>query len=428
MSESGTEQLARWLQTSEGTHLEFKEARESFSFERLLKYCAALANERGGTLVLGVTDERPRNVVGTNAFPSLEKTQRKLFKKLRYRVDIEHIPHPDGRVLAFRVPPRPVGMPIPLDGAYWMRSGDSLVTMTADMLKRIFDEAGPDFSAELCEGATFDDLAPSAIEDFRARWLAKSGNDRLRQLPARQLLSDAEVVVDGGITNAALILFGNRAALGRHLAQAEVVLEYRSSEATGPAQKRWELREGFFCYYDELWRRVNERNDLQHFQDGLFVWDVHTFNEAVLRESILNAVSHRDYRLAGSVAISQYPRMIRVVSPGGLPAGITPDNILSRQFPRNRRIAETFAKCGLVERAGQGMNRIVEECIRESKARPDFSGTDDYQVSLTFDCTVSDPRFLRFLERVGAAHLVTFSTEDFVAVDTVYRGLDFPRA
>jgi ATP-dependent DNA helicase RecG len=292
MSESGTGRLAHWLQASEGEHLEFKEARESFSFERLLKHCAALANERGGTLVLGVTDKRPRKVVGTNAFGSLERTRRGLLEKLRYRVDVEEISHPDGRVLAFRVPSRPIGMPIPLDGAYWMRSGDSLATMTADMLKRVFDEAGPDFSAELCPGATLDDLAPDAVEDFRARWLAKSANDSLRKLPAEQLLSDAEVVVDGGLTYAALILFGNRAALGRYLAQAEVVLEYRSSEASGPAQKRWEFREGFFSYYDGLWTHVNEHNDLQHFQDRLFVWDLHTFNEAVLRESILNAVRY----------------------------------------------------------------------------------------------------------------------------------------
>ena len=50
---------------------------------------------------------------------------------------------------------------------------------------------------------------------------------------------------------------------------------------------------------------------------------------------------------------------------------------------RNRRIAEAFAKCGLVERSGQGANRMFEECIKRSKALPDFSGTDDFQL-MTF--------------------------------------------
>src|SRR5450759_4337273 len=109
---------------------------------------------------------------------------------------------------------------------------------------------------------------------------------------------------------------------------------------------------------------------------------VATFNEVVIREAILNAVSHRDYRLGGSVFIRQFARRIEIVSPGGFPPGITPENILFRQAPRNRRVAEVLAKCGLVERSGQGMNRIVENAIRESKRQPDFSGTDEYQVSL----------------------------------------------
>lgn len=59
------EQLLELLQAEEGEHLEFKEAKERYDFEKLAKYCAALANEGGGRVVLGVTDKRPRRVVGT---------------------------------------------------------------------------------------------------------------------------------------------------------------------------------------------------------------------------------------------------------------------------------------------------------------------------------------------------------------------------
>ena len=79
-----------------------------------------------------------------------------------------------------------------------------------------------------------------------------------------------------------------------------------------------------------------------------------TFNESVVREAILNAVSHRNYQLAGSVFIRQFPDRLVIESPGGLPNGISLDNILDRQIPRNRRIAEILALCGLVERSGQG--------------------------------------------------------------------------
>ena len=85
-------------------------------------------------------------------------------------------------------------------------------------------------------------------------------------------------------------------------------------------------------------------------------------------EAVLNAVSRRDYRLAGSVFVRQYPRRLEIVSPGGFPTGITQENFLWRQAPRNCLIAEVFAKCGLVERSGQAVNLMFEESIREGHA------------------------------------------------------------
>src|SRR5262249_38321348 len=193
---------------------------------------------------------------------------------------------------------------------------------------------------------------------------------------------------DGRLTYAALILFGSHRALGRFLSQSEVTFEYRSSDASGPAQARKDYRVGFFSFYDDLWNSINQRNDLQHYQDGLFVLDISTFSERPIREAILNAVSHRDYQLGSNVFVRQYPRRIEITSPGGLPYPITLENILDRHSPRNRRIADVFLKCGLVERSGQGMNMIFEESIRESKPLPDFTNTDRYQVSITLHGTM----------------------------------------
>jgi ATP-dependent DNA helicase RecG len=302
-----------------------------------------------------------------------------------------------------------------------MRSGEDLVPMTPDMLQRIFAESAPDFSAESCPSARLDDLDPAAIEVLRRLWQRKSPDQDIMTRPVEQLLADAELIVDGRMTYAALILLGKREALGRHLAQAEVVFEYRSNEVPGPAAERHEFRQGFLPVLDEIWRLINLRNDMQHFQQGFFVWDVPTFNERVVREAVLNAVSHRDYRHSGSVFIRQYPRRIEIVSPGGLPLGITPENILRRQNPRNRRIAEALGKCGLVERAGQGFDLICRECIRQSKALPDFTHTDAYSVWLTLHGEIQDPEFLRFLEEIGQERMATFSTDDFLVVDLVHR-------
>lgn len=420
------DQLKELLESKESEHLEFKEAKNSYEFEEVVKYCVALANERGGKFVLGVSDKVPRRIVGSHAFPDVDQTKANVSDRLHLRVNAQVIHHPDGRVVVFEVPSRPIGMPIQHKGAYWMRSGQNLVPMTPDQLKRILDEVGPDFSAEIAKNATFADLDPVAIARFREMWKRKSGNSALDNVMDVQLLTDAELLVGGAATYGALILFGTGNALGRHLAQSEVVFEYRSSEASVQFQQRKEFREGFFLFDDELWKTINLRNEVQHYQEGLFVWDIQTFNEKVIREAILNAVSHRDYRLPGSVFIRQYPSKIEIVSPGGFPLGITPENILLRQSPRNRRIAEAFARCGLVERSGQGADRMFEECIKESKPRPDFAGTDDYQVSLTLKGEVQNPRFLMFLQQVTLEGFGPFTTQDLLVLDAVQRDESVP--
>jgi len=413
--------LHAWMKDVEGERFEFKEAKQRYPFEKLAKYCCALANEDGGRIILGVTDRRPRRVVGTQAFSQIEDIRRSLMEQIPLRIAVFEIPDPDGRVLVLEIPPRPVGVPIKYHGVYWARQADSLVPMGEANLRRIFAEGGHDFSAEVCSEATRNDLDPSAVEEFRRRWIEKTKNDSLATLSQEQLLRDAELWTDEGLTYACLILFGTHKALGRHLAQSEVIFEYRSSEAAGPAQQREEYREGFFAFYDDLWSTINLRNDVQHYEEGLFVFDIPTFAERSVREAVLNAVSHRNYQLAGSVLIRQYARRLVVESPGGFPPGITPENILDRQSPRNRRLADAFAKCGLVERSGQGMNLMFEQSISQGKALPELSGSDEHYVMLTLNGEVKDHRFVRCLEKIAQETQVSFDTHDFLVLDLVHR-------
>ena len=141
------QQIDLWRKTaSEHQRLEFKEAKNQFDSQKLYEYCVAIANEEGGYLLLGIADKPPRSVVGTQAFPNPVETEEKVFQKLRFRVDIEEVNHPEGRVLVFSIPPRPKGTAYHLDGKYLMRSGSALVAMTEDRLRSIFAEREPDWN------------------------------------------------------------------------------------------------------------------------------------------------------------------------------------------------------------------------------------------------------------------------------------------
>jgi len=427
------DRLNQWLNATEGESIEFKRAANRFSFDELCQYGSALANEGGGLIILGVTDQRPRQVIGSKAFEQPERTRNGLNERLGLRTRVEVIAHPQGRVLVFTFPSHRMGIPTAdkKDGRAWMRDGDKLIPLTEECRRTIQAELGHDFSADPCPDATWDDLSPQAIDLFRKTWVARLQDSarekdqslaaRRASMPDRQLLEDVEATQGDRITYAAMVLFATRAGLRRHLANAEVIFEYRASDAAGPAHERENFQEGFFLYADRLWQLINKRNDVQTYQDGLYVHHIPTFAERPVRELLLNAISHRDYQLPGSVFIRQYPRRLVCESPGGFPPGINPENVIDRQAPRNRRIAEIFERCGLVERSGQGMDLMFSTAVREAKPLPSFDGTDAYQVVIALPGEIQDPRFVRFLEQVGRDRLDSFSTDDFLLLDLIRR-------
>jgi ATP-dependent DNA helicase RecG len=419
MPVTSPEQFEKFLSEPEGTRLEFKSARASYEFDKLVNYCVALANECGGTMILGVTDKRPRTVVGTSAFPEPGETEASLHRVFNHRIPVEEFFHEGKRVLLVHVPSRLPGTAWQHDGKYLKRAGDALVPMGDQELRAIFSETGPDFTAEIVPHASLADLQPEAIAEFRKRWQRKSGNARLASMPDAQILHDCSLLEGESITYAALILLGRPSAITRHLAQAEVIFEYRSAEAAGPAADREEYREPFLLFHDRLWTKINLRNDRQSFQQDFFRYDIPTFDETSIREALLNAICHRDYREGGSVFIRQYSRRLEVVSPGGFPPGVTQENIADQQNPRNRRLAEALNRCGFIERSGQGVNLMIEQAVRQTKPLPDFSRSAAHEVFLTLAGTVQNPAFLRFIERLGEDALASFQTLDFLALDAL---------
>jgi ATP-dependent DNA helicase RecG len=304
------------LTTCEDERCEFKAARRHFDFSRLADYCAALANEGGGILVLGVSDALPRRALGTQAFGGLQKTVADVTQQLRIKIAAVESTVDGKRVITFRVPGHPIGQPLAHNGRYLMRGGEGLVPMTTDQLKRIMDEAVSDYSATLAKGATLDDLHPDAIGSLRDLWARRSGDPSVASLPAEQMMEDLGLTIDGEPTVAALVLLARPESLMRLPAQAEVVFEYRSQPSSLRYQQRREFRQGFLLCHDDLWDAIDARNDVHQIQEGLLVRDIPMFSEKVVREAILNAIAHREHALAPGPSKPAYRRR-----PGEMRAG-----------------------------------------------------------------------------------------------------------
>ena len=372
----------------------------------ILGYVTALCNENGGTFVIGMEDSHPHRVVGTRqAMDALGDLEAGIYRDTGIRTNVydlfEDPIAKTGRVVVIEIPSRPAGKVYKFEDVPLMRVGEELRPMSDEQYRKILQEVEPDFSQQICEGATLDDLDDEAIRVMREKYATKQKNERFLALEKDQLLSDLDLVVDGGITNGAIILVGKESALKRLLPQAAVMLEYRNTEAQINFDNRIVYRKPFFRMIDELWHDINLRNGSFPVREGPYIFDVPYFNEDVVREAVNNAIAHRDYRSASETFVKLYPQSMTVLNAGGFPHGVTIENILTvPSTPRNRLLADVLSKTGIVERSGQGVDKIFYNTLIEGKPEPDYSKSDDFKVELTLQAAMKDRGFALFLESV----------------------------
>lgn len=397
-------------------HVEFKRCQQgNLSFngsdkqkpsdrrKRILGYVVALANANGGYLVLGMEDAFPHKVVGTSQCENaLGKLENEIYKALQIPVDAyELFDEQNNRVVVVEIPRHPVGKALRFEDVPLWRSGEELIPMPDKVLFSILQETDPDYSQAICEGVTIDDLDKEAIDILKEKYARKQNNPTFTSLSDRQALSDLKLIEGNKVTNAAVLLVGKAEIIQQNFPQAKVQHEFRTTEGQERFDKRLSFVAPFYILIDQLWKAVNDRNGSVPVQEGAYMFDIPFFNEEVIREVINNAFAHRDYRLASEIVIKQYPTKLSVISPGGFPIGVTLENILTvSSTPRNRLLADVLAATGIVERSGQGMDVIFRLTLSEGKQTPDYSKTNDYQVTAILSATVKDPGFALFIKSI----------------------------
>lgn len=369
----------------------------------ILGYVVALANANGGYLVLGMEDAFPHKVVGTSQCENaLGKLENEIYKALQIPVDAyELFDEQNNRVVVVEIPRHPVGKALRFEDVPLWRSGEELIPMPDKVLFSILQETDPDYSQAICEGVTIDDLDKEAIDILKEKYARKQNNPTFTSLSDRQALSDLKLIEGNKVTNAAVLLVGKAEIIQQNFPQAKVQHEFRTTEGQERFDKRLSFVAPFYILIDQLWKAVNDRNGSVPVQEGAYMFDIPFFNEEVIREVINNAFAHRDYRLASEIVIKQYPIKLSVISPGGFPIGVTLENILTvSSTPRNRLLADVLAATGIVERSGQGMDVIFRLTLSEGKQTPDYSKTNDYQVTAILSATVKDPGFALFIKSI----------------------------
>lgn len=395
-------------------HVEFKEAKHDYPFAGgkhsnpkdrrrcVLGYIVALANEKGGMLILGMADKLPHEVVGSDfAKDETGQLEDEIYKRLHIRVHCEELfDENNRRVLIIHVPSRPIGKALRFEGVPLMRVGESLREMDDQEYFSILQEQDPDFSARICSGLSIEDLSEDAVQNMRERLYAKRGKAEFLNKPIHQLLSDLQLSTEDGLNYAALILIGKPEAIRKHLPQNNVVVEYRVSENQLRYSARQEFCEPLFTGIDKIWAYLNQpaTNPLIHVNAFPQVLDAPSYTEETVREGILNSIQHRNFQMEGDILVRISPESLVISNTGGFPYGVNIGNILTvNSAPRSRRLAEVIEKAGLIERSGQGVDIMYANCISEGRNLPDYSSSDDFQVTLRIESAIINTHLRKFI-------------------------------
>lgn len=405
------EQKLRELQQNpENEVVEFKKAENSgLHPDTLGKYVSALSNEaniRGKVyawLVYGI-DNKTHQATGTN---------------VRYGANLKHviaeqttdnitirdffeITQDGKRVVMIQIPAAPLATVVRWKRVAYGRDGESLVPLSLEKEEMIRSQTGlSDWSSTVEENARIEDLDMYAISILKKKYATKQNNPHFLTLPEEQILNDLGLVTHRGITRAAILLVGKTEAIRRYMPHATIRLEYRNKEANIEFDHRIVYDDCFYLVIDRLWNDINARNSNIPIHEGPYIFNIPAFNESVIREAVCNAIAHREYKFASETLIKQYPHKITITNAGGFPLGVTRENLLTvSSTPRNRLLADVLSKTGVVERSGQGIDKIYHNTISEGKDAPDYSNSTAYSVELTVSAIIKHKAFALFIKSV----------------------------
>lgn len=383
-----TEQEVRQLvEAGESFTTEFKgEQREPLNDAELVEAVVCLANGDGGVVLVGVEDDgritgaRPRHEAGSTD-PDRVKALIANRTQPPVRTDVEVVQADGHAVLVIAIPdePRVIGT---TDARYVRRAlgGDGrpacIPFHAHEMLAHEIERGAVDYAAIEVREARWEDLDPLEFERLRRLIREGTGGDAaLAGLADIDIAKALGVATGNGggisIRVGALLLFGREDALRRHVPTHEVAFQALSGTSVEVNNFfRWPL----LRVADELGARFRARNREEEIEIGLLRVGVPEYPEASFREAVANALVHRDYTQRGAVHVQWLDDSLEISNPGGLPQGVTLDNLLvAPPRPRNPILADAFKRAGLVERTGRGVNRIFEGQLRYGRGAPDYT-------------------------------------------------------
>ena len=392
--------------------VEFKEAKQSFSFAELGEYFSALSNEANlnqqseGWLVFGVQD-KPRRIVGTiyrDDPQSLESLKQEVAQHTTGGItftEIMPLQTAQGRVVLFRIPPAPRGIPVAWKGHWYGRHGESIGALSLHEVERIRSQVSTDdWSAGVCDGTTIDDLDKPAVDAAKRRFAARqSDRGKTGEILAwseELFLERAKLTAGGRFTRAAIVLLGKPEAarfLSPFVAQITWKLagDTKAYEHFGPP---------FVAHVEDLFRRIrNVKTKLQPANQLLPI-EIATYDSWIVQEALHNCIVHQDYLRQSRIILTEYPDRLVLENAGSFYEGTVEDYVLRDRTPRryrNRCLAEAMANLSMIDTMGYGIKRMFMEQRKRFFPLPEYDLSEPDVVRVEIPGRVIDEQYTRIL-------------------------------
>jgi ATP-dependent DNA helicase RecG len=401
--------------TSESQYFDRKSLRKvtgpTADFAELARDCVCFANSKGGTLLIGIEDNCNAPPIGQRVDPGLPDRIRKRVCELTVNLQVypEIKEHGDGGEYVALMIPRSVGVASTSDGRYFLRVGDTCRPVVGDDVLRLADER-PSLS---WEGMTSLGIPVTNVNSTKlAKW--SSGirdSDRVKssvkEKPDDELLEHYGLVSSGKLTNLGVLLLGgapDRANLGSAPVVQAIKYDERGAKVT-----KWIWDEHCLSpieLVDAIWEQLPDFRESYEVADGMRRMNVPAFEEAVVRELLVNAFVHRPYTQRGDIFLNLHVDRLEVVNPGRLPIGVTPRNILHASRRRNDGLARIFHDLKLMEREGSGIDLMFERLLASGRGTPTVvEGTDS--VHVTIPRRLIQPSITRLLAQADQRYQLT---------------------
>ena len=351
----------------------------------LAETLVAFANSDGGTIALGFNDQ------GKAALRIPPEDIEAVLREAAaltvppVRAALEPTGNTEGPSLLIRVP-RSLDLHSLSDGRVFVRVGAENRALAGDEIRNLAAaKATGDYESDTVAGASLsdfdDDLIAEYVQKREVRTRRKLDIESPSARIAEPLLRDIGALDHKGRpTVAGVLLFAKNPQ--SFLPNSGVVfvkfpgVEPRGEQGRVGYGRREEINGPLARVIEKAWQVILEEMRVGAIVKGLEREEVLEYPEFAVREALVNAVCHRDYRLRGRrIEVRKYADRLEIISPGGLAGFITLDNIIEEHFSRNPRMVQGLFQWGYIEELGLGVDRMIEDMVAAGHPAPKFNAT-----------------------------------------------------